>query len=235
MTNLAVLLTVRPELIECIEEIVFMGGGVGIGNRSAVAEYNILCDRTSQNFTSLQLIMSSNSHSLSSAEAAQIVLDAPVKKTMIPLNVSHTAIFTSTIHRRLLSGSSSTQTPQGQGEGGLPLHHPGESLLQSLPPPATPLRNTLSALLLFFAHTYKETFNFIDGPPVHDALTIAYLSRPEIFTVKRYRVDVELAGTHTVGETVVDAWNYRGLGEDSWGPDAKNCLVAESANVSAAN
>ena len=47
MTNLAVLLTVHPELIECIEEIVFMGGGVGIGNRSAVAEYNILCDRLS--------------------------------------------------------------------------------------------------------------------------------------------------------------------------------------------
>jgi len=47
MTNLAVLLTVHPELIECIEEIVFMGGGVGIGNRSAVAEYNILCDRAS--------------------------------------------------------------------------------------------------------------------------------------------------------------------------------------------
>ena len=45
MTNLAVLLTVHPELVECIEEIVFMGGGVGIGNRSAVAEYNILCDR----------------------------------------------------------------------------------------------------------------------------------------------------------------------------------------------
>jgi inosine-uridine nucleoside N-ribohydrolase len=47
MTNLAVLLTVHSELIECIEEIVFMGGGVGIGNRSAVAEYNILCDRAS--------------------------------------------------------------------------------------------------------------------------------------------------------------------------------------------
>ena len=47
MTNLAVLLTVHPELTECIEEIVFMGGGVGIGNRSAVGEYNILCDRAS--------------------------------------------------------------------------------------------------------------------------------------------------------------------------------------------
>ena len=145
---------------------------------------------------------------------------------MIPLNVTHTAIFTSTVHRRLLSGPSSTQTPKD----GLPLH-PGENL----PPPATPLRNTLSAVMLFFANAYKETFNFVDGPPVHDALTIAYLSRPEIFKVTRYRVDVELAGTHTVGETVVDMWNYRALGEEgSWGPDGKNCLVAESANVSAA-
>jgi uridine nucleosidase len=156
------------------------------------------------------------------------VLDAPVKKTMIPLNVSHTAIFTSAILQRLLSGSSSTQTPKD----GLPLH-PEESL-QYMPPPATPLRHTLSTLILFFAHTYKETFNFVDGPPIHDALTIAYLSRPEIFKVKRYRVDVELAGTHTVGETVVDMWNYRRLGEDSWGPDGKNCLVAQSADVSAA-
>ena len=150
---------------------------------------------------------------------------------MIPLNVSHTAIFTSTVHRRLLSGPISAETPTPTPKDGLPLH-PGESL-QHLPPPATPLRNMLSAILLFFAHTYKETFNFVDGPPVHDALTIAYLSRPEIFNVKRYRVDVELAGTHTVGETVVDIWNYRALGEDSWGPDGKNCLVAESANVSA--
>lgn len=151
---------------------------------------------------------------------------------MIPLNVTHTAIFTSAVHRRLLAGSSSTQTPEDEG-GGVPLHP--EEALKYMPPPATPLRHTLSTLILFFARAYKETFNFVDGPPIHDALTIAYLARPEIFRVTRYRVDVELAGTHTVGETVVDVWNYRGLGEDedSWGPDGKNCLVAESADVSA--
>lgn len=37
MTNLALFITLHPELYEAIEEIVFMGGGVGIGNRSAVA------------------------------------------------------------------------------------------------------------------------------------------------------------------------------------------------------
>ncbi|KIP12780.1 hypothetical protein PHLGIDRAFT_135356 [Phlebiopsis gigantea 11061_1 CR5-6] len=45
MTNIALFSSVFPELIGAIEEIVFMGGGVGIGNRSAAAEFNILCDR----------------------------------------------------------------------------------------------------------------------------------------------------------------------------------------------
>lgn len=37
MTNIALFISVYPDLLECIEEFVFMGGGVGIGNRSAVA------------------------------------------------------------------------------------------------------------------------------------------------------------------------------------------------------
>jgi len=37
MTNLALFIMSHPELYDAIEEIVFMGGGVGIGNRSAVA------------------------------------------------------------------------------------------------------------------------------------------------------------------------------------------------------
>lgn len=188
MTNLALFITLHPELCEAIEEIVFMGGGVGIGNRSAVAEYNILCD----------------------PEAAQIVLDCPVKKTMIPLNVTHMCIFNSEIQRRLANGSSE--------EGN----------------PVTPLRHMLSTLILFFASTYKSTFRFEDGPPLHDPLTIAYLSRPDIFKTTRYRVDVELTGTYTTGETVVDVWNYLDLVEDdNWGVNGKNCLVAQSVDVAA--
>ena len=41
MTNVALFVSVYPELLYCVEEIVFMGGGVGIGNRGAVAgEYS---------------------------------------------------------------------------------------------------------------------------------------------------------------------------------------------------
>lgn len=45
MTNIALFVTVHPELLAGVEEFVFMGGGVGMGNRSSVAEFNILCDR----------------------------------------------------------------------------------------------------------------------------------------------------------------------------------------------
>lgn len=71
-TNLALFLSVYPQLQPAIEEIVFMGGAAGLGNRSAVAgefaaesqygitlsedvvsllEYNILCDRMSLRLT----------------------------------------------------------------------------------------------------------------------------------------------------------------------------------------
>lgn len=44
-------------------------------------------------------------------------------------------------------------------------------------------------------------------------------------------MDVELSGAHSLGQTVVDVWNYSGAKEDRWGPDGKNCLVAESLDV----
>lgn len=81
-TNLALFFAVHPELIPAVEEIVFMGGGIGLGNRSAVAEFNILCD----------------------PHSAQIVFDVPLPKFMVPLNVTHTAILTRPIHAQLLSG-----------------------------------------------------------------------------------------------------------------------------------
>ena len=134
---------------------------------------------------------------------------------MMPLNVTHTAIFTEAVHRRLLSPES----PDGVAADG------------ALPSASTPLRHMLSTLLSYFADAYKATFGFNDGPPLHDPLTIAYVSRPDLFQCRRYRVDVELTGEHTTGETVVDMWNYKSC-DDTWGPTGKNCIVAEKLNVS---
>jgi uridine nucleosidase len=139
------------------------------------------------------------------------VLNAPVKKTMIPINVTHTAIVTHDIHSRIVGGS----TYNGF----------------SAPAPISNLRYTLSTLITFFADSYKHTFGFNSGPPLHDALTIAYIAHPEYFACRRYRVDVELSGTHSLGQTVVDVWNYSGAKEDRWGSEGMNCLVAESLDV----
>ncbi|KAG6910122.1 hypothetical protein DXG01_012881 [Tephrocybe rancida] len=188
MTNIALFIAAYPDLLPAVEEFVFMGGGVGMGNRSAVAEFNIMCD----------------------PHASQIVLDAPVRTVMIPINVSHTAIVTKAIHKELLS--------------------PGAPEAEALPPAATNLRHTLSTLIGFFADAYKSTFGFNDGPPLHDALTIGYVSRPDMFKTLRKRVDVELTGTHSLGETVVDIWDYRKC-DDTWGAGGKNCLVAQSVDV----
>lgn len=135
---------------------------------------------------------------------------------MIPLNVTHTAIATEAVRTRLLGTKPAEPVPGSV-----------------FPPAATPLRHTVSTIIGFFAETYKATFGFLDGPPLHDALTIAYVSRPDLFTLQRFRVDVELSGTHTAGETVVDMWNYRDCDADSWGPTGKNCMVAEAVNVCA--
>ena len=140
-------------------------------------------------------------------------MDFPVKKIMIPINLTHQVILTHPLHARLLSP-----------------HTPSIGSSDPLPAATTPLRRMLSTMLTFFADAYKSTFGFENGPPLHDALTIAYVAHSELFRCKRYRVDVELAGSHATGETVVDIWDYRSC-DESWGPSGKNCLVAESVDV----
>ena len=43
-----------------------------------------------------------------------------------------------------------------------------------------------------------------DGQALHDVCAVAYVARPDLFTTKPARVDIELAGRFTTGMTVVD-------------------------------
>ena len=131
---------------------------------------------------------------------------------MIPINVTHTAILDFATHCCLLDPSCS------------------KSAQERLPAAKTPLRNTLSTLVSFFASTYESTFGFKDGPPLHDALTLAYVAHPGMFKCVRHRVDVELRGEHTSGETVVDVFGYTKC-DNSWGCDGRNCRVALELDV----
>lgn len=84
LTNIALLLKVFPEVKESINQIVLMGGSIGLGNMSSAAEWNIMCD----------------------PEAAKIVFESGVKTAMIPLEVTHTALCTKDLLDRIILLSS---------------------------------------------------------------------------------------------------------------------------------
>eukprot|EP00466_Bigelowiella_natans_P007188 jgi/Bigna1/40369/e_gw1.42.26.1 len=80
LTNVALLLTLYPNIHSKIEQaIAVMGGAIGIGNRSPVAEFNILLD----------------------PEAARVVFSSSIKTIMVPLEVTHTALATEAVLKRI--------------------------------------------------------------------------------------------------------------------------------------
>ena len=108
LTNVALLLTLHPELIPALE-VVFMGGALGTGNTAPVAEFNIQVD----------------------PEAAHIVMSCGVHTTMVPLEVTHTALVTEAVAEAVLGG---------------PL---------ALRDSASPFRKTMYDLLHFFQNTVR--------------------------------------------------------------------------------
>jgi len=79
LTNIAILLTLFPEVKTNIERIVIMGGAIGMGNMTPDAEFNILQD----------------------PEAAKIIFEAGMDLTMVPLEVTHTALVTPEVQIRI--------------------------------------------------------------------------------------------------------------------------------------
>lgn len=112
LTNVAALLEYRPDVVDNIASIVFMGGAAHIGNVTPNAEFNIYVD----------------------PEAAARVLLAPVNVTMIGLEVTHQAIM-GAVHADHLRGRGTCSTfvaelldffienhPRTYDEPGAPIH-----------------------------------------------------------------------------------------------------------------
>jgi inosine-uridine nucleoside N-ribohydrolase len=177
LTNVALLLRMRPDVVrsKALTHIVLMGGAIGLGNTSPAAEFNIECD----------------------PEAAAIVFGAAtagVRVTVVPLEVTHTAIVTEDRVSRLFS------CREGRGS-------PPEGYVwadSSCDAPAM-----VTSLLKFFEDTYRRVFGFDLGPPVHDPCAVLCAYRPDEFELKRCRVVVETSGV-CAGRTVVDLLNVMG-------------------------
>ncbi|WP_028935782.1 nucleoside hydrolase [Pseudonocardia spinosispora] len=79
LTNIATFLTERPELVSRVKEIIWMGGSTGRGNVGAYPEFNAWAD----------------------PEAADIVLRSGVPLTMVGLNITHQALITEEVIKRI--------------------------------------------------------------------------------------------------------------------------------------
>ena len=80
-------------------------------------------------------------------------------------------------------------------------------------------RRLVDELMQFFAQTYKDVFAF-EHPPLHDPCAVAYALRPDLFTVKSLRVDVETTSSISAGQTVCDIWRQSGKE-----PNAEVCVA----------
>ncbi len=79
LTNIAMAILLEPRIVNKIRQIVLMGGAVGIGNTTPSAEFNIYVD----------------------PEAAHIVFSSGVKITMMPLDLTNTALADESVIERM--------------------------------------------------------------------------------------------------------------------------------------
>jgi inosine-uridine nucleoside N-ribohydrolase len=151
LTNVALLLALHPDAKP--ERIVLMGGAIAEGNVTPAAEFNIWAD----------------------PEAAARVFASGIDTTMIGLDVTHRALFTSA-HMGRLAGRV----------GGM-----------------------VTDLLRFYGEFHREVYKF-DGSPIHDAVAVAHVIRPELVTTEFLNIEIDVESQLCRGRTVVDVWRRSG-------------------------
>ena len=55
----------------------------------------------------------------------------------------------------------------------------------------------------------------LDGAPLHDPCTVAYLLKPELFAFKHCNIAIEIHSELTIGHTAVDFWGVTGKGHNA--------------------
>ncbi len=72
----------------------------------------------------------------------------------------------------------------------------------------------VSELLEFYGRFHKEIYDF-PGSPIHDAVAVAQVVRPELLQTARRNVEIEVESELCRGRTVVDLWHRTGRPENA--------------------
>jgi inosine-uridine nucleoside N-ribohydrolase len=186
LTNLALALRRSPQLAGKIERIVSLGGSWGLGNKTAAAEWNVLCD----------------------PEAAAIVFGAGIPLTLVPIDVGPQAGITDRLiadvnaiggrigsfAAELLRSLVTTFRPGIFGPAHMPLNDPVASLIAAEPSLARTAparveveltgRFTYGRTVIDFASRFgpanADIVVELDGDRIHAAL-VAALTRLSTF------------------------------------------------------
>jgi len=149
LTNLFLLLSRFPEAREHIGRVVSMGGGIGKGNVTPEAEFNIHCD----------------------PGAAAFVFRELPETALVPLNVTNQIAFSLEEIRNIASGGELSQVM-------------GRILEQN----------------------YHACVRYGEqGSTMHDAAAALYCLFPELFTVERCGIEVDVSEAHFGRTTVTGA------------------------------
>jgi purine nucleosidase len=67
----------------------------------------------------------------------------------------------------------------------------------------------VAELVEFFTLYHRQTYGW-EGAPIHDAVAVAHVLRPELVGTRQRNVEVELESDLCRGRTVVDLWQRTG-------------------------
>ena len=180
LTNAAMAIRREPRIVEKISHLTMMAGGVESGNTSIMSEFNVYYD----------------------PEAARIVFDSSIPKTMVPLDpLWHGGRLTVENLEKLKQDGSGKSWCEMAGRI---------------------LEKTMESMIEL-GRVKKSDVPFVSPP---DLLAVAVAIDAGIAEIKQYPIFIETTGEYTRGMTVVDRRRFTHLDVDT-----KNDRVAVALTV----
>ena len=172
LTNLALALRTAPTTASRLGRIVMLAGAWGLGNKTAAAEWNALCD----------------------PEAVAIVFACGAPLILVPIDAAAQVTI-------------------------------DDALVDTIGAPGGPVASFAAELLRSLRSTYRPGPFGPPEAPLNDPLAVLVAANPNLTRRMPARVDIELAGKHTYGRTVMDF-----AGRSALGP---NCQIVVEFDVAA--